>query len=44
MLEEEEPHEREVSFIRGQQIKWEGEKLVHRDVAKELQRLQEFED
>jgi len=44
MPKEEKPQGREVSPIRGQQTKWEKEKLVHQDVVRELQRLQKFED
>ncbi len=44
MPKEEEPQEREVSPTRGKRTKWEKDKLVHQDVVKELQRLQEFED
>ncbi len=33
-----------MSPIKGRQTKWEKDKLVHQDVVRELQRLQEFED
>jgi len=34
----------EVSPTKGCQIKWEKEKLIHKDVVNELQKLQEVED
>jgi len=36
--------EKEVSPTKGHQIKWEKEKLIHKDVINELQRIQEVED
>jgi hypothetical protein len=44
MPKKEEPQEREVSPTKGRRTKWEKDKLVHHDVVRELQRLQEFED
>jgi hypothetical protein len=35
--------ERKVNPIKGRQIKWEKEKLIHKDVVNELQRIQEVE-
>ncbi len=35
---------REVSPTRGWRIKWEKEKLIHKDVVNELWRIQEVED
>jgi hypothetical protein len=34
----------EVSPTKGCQIKWEKEKLIHKDVINELQKIQEVED
>jgi hypothetical protein len=48
MLEADMPTEklpkREVSPIKGWWIKWEKEKLIHKDVVNELWRIQEVED
>jgi hypothetical protein len=35
---------KEVSPIKGHQIKWEKEKLIHKDVTNELWKIQEVED
>jgi hypothetical protein len=43
MLAKELP-KRKVSPTKGRRIKWEKEKLIHKDVVNELWRIQEMED